>query len=203
MKRLSLLVAILLIATIGGVYAAWTYIGGNATAEKDYSISMGVIKTSTESAGVYTVTSNVDKIIVEPTEDKVNYVATLDYQYFEGTGDAPTITLKFTPSVGSVYHSGIKTELYFAFQDYVPTYDGSEIFAFTYTASNKYVIEANEWTDTDSDGVLEYTLTLTEETFIMLSKDFNLNTKEKAQAFAGQLKDVTLYINSVADAIAE
>ena len=60
MKKLSLLVALLLIATIGGVYATWTYVGN----DQIHTFSpKGVIMEDVEiegTVGSYTIESNCE-----------------------------------------------------------------------------------------------------------------------------------------------
>jgi hypothetical protein len=79
MKKLTLLVALLLCVTIGGVYATWIFAGDSILSQTDpFANKMGDVDTTT-SAGAYHFTNNTMAIVVEPdSNDTHNTTLTWD-----------------------------------------------------------------------------------------------------------------------------
>ncbi len=95
MKRFSLLVAILLIATIGGVYASWVY-PTTTTMSTHSSKVIFLSDDSTEGVeGSYTVDSNISRFTIDPASE-TDYTAVLNVEYT--TGNTPALKIRFTPS---------------------------------------------------------------------------------------------------------
>ncbi len=144
MKRLSLLVAILLIATIGGVYAAWTY--ADSSTDMGTHIERNITLDDAETtglAGTYSMSTNLNmlKIVPNNQDDKK---AVLDPTFVVDSGDKLTVTLNFTPTEtaeGSVKANGIKTYVYFGTATDL-VYRGNPIFNFGYGKGAPYVINA-------------------------------------------------------------
>ena len=89
MKKLSLLIALCILLTVGGVYATWIYSGNQIDAQTTPFISkMGGLDHEGNS-GSYTFTNNTLEFSVEPNtqEDKITTI-----QWNDGS-----ITLVFTP----------------------------------------------------------------------------------------------------------
>ena len=92
MKKLSTLIALALIVTIGGVYAAWSYAQGTtASSEITREINMAQVNTDSNK-GTISVTPSNFAFLVDDIE-AVDYVAALT-----GTGELAII---FTPATGS------------------------------------------------------------------------------------------------------
>lgn len=89
MKKLSLLVALALLVTVGGVYATWTYSGHSIDPQTEPFVSkMGALDHEGNS-GAYSFSNNSLDFSVEP-DDQMTKNTTIRW----GTG---TITLTFTP----------------------------------------------------------------------------------------------------------
>ena len=121
MKKLSTLIAIALIVTIGSVYAAWSYAQGSAASnEITREINMAQVNTDSNKGSI--AATPYDFAFLVDDVDTKDYVADL-----VGTGD---LTLVFTPATGAdatLATNGIKmlatiTVTYVG--DSAPTYTG-------------------------------------------------------------------------------
>lgn len=94
MKKLSVLIALALVLTIGGAYATWTYAAGGAQGTSgSVEIGMGTLETDGDiSIGSFAITSK-PTLTVEPKVDKSDYTTTLNV-----TGD---LVITFTPSASA------------------------------------------------------------------------------------------------------
>lgn len=96
MKRLSVIIALALCLTIGGVYAAWTYsVGTPAEQTGSFAVAMGtkVLDDDTNS-GSFSVVST-PSFVVEPG-NATNYTTTLVKA--DGSAD---LVIKFTPNANA------------------------------------------------------------------------------------------------------
>ena len=93
MKKLSLLVAILLIATIGGVYATWNYSQGDVVSKSSYFDEVTKItdKVVENAKGVIEITHNDLTITIDDS----------DNDHFAEWNLTGSITIKFTPNAGA------------------------------------------------------------------------------------------------------
>ena len=92
MKKLSTLIALALIVTIGGVYAAWSYAQGTtASSEITREINMAQVNTDSNK-GTISVTPNNFAFLVDDI-NAVDYVAALT-----ATGE---LAITFTPATGA------------------------------------------------------------------------------------------------------
>ena len=90
MKKLSLLIALALIVTIGGVYAAWNYSQGSAASvEITREINMAQVNTDGNKGTISASPSNVAFLV----DDAGDYHTTLT-----GTGE---FAITFTPNAGA------------------------------------------------------------------------------------------------------
>lgn len=113
MKKLSTLIAIILIATIGGVYATWNYAGTTkdigVQENKTVTLENAVLDGA---AGTYTLTHNIASINITPNnqEDKL---ATIVATYT--SGDKPVFTLTFdaAPNAGVIRDEALASYVYF------------------------------------------------------------------------------------------
>lgn len=153
MKKISLLIALCLILTIGGVYAAWNYAQGNVTNAID-SMDVGTGKNIyiTEAVvgnakGTINVDANAATIVIDNADN--NHVAEVDY-----SGD---IVITFTPNAGAdpdVISDGIKLQ-YTLVCSSGWEYNGKAIFASSSApitlnggaATKSVTIPASEWSD--------------------------------------------------------
>jgi len=151
MKKISLLIALSLILTIGGVYAAWNYAQGNvqnAIDSMDVGIGKNIYITPAElgnSKGTISVDASAAVIAIDDADN--NHVAEVSY-----TGD---IVITFTPAAGvdaDVAANGIKLQ-YTLVCSGGWEYNGTAIFASEATAhtlnggvaTKSVTIPASEW----------------------------------------------------------
>lgn len=92
MKRLSTLIAILLIATIGGVYATWNYSQGAAASKTAYFDDVTKItdKVVDNAKGVIEITKNDLAITIDDANNN----------HYAEWSIAGSLTVKFTPNAG-------------------------------------------------------------------------------------------------------
>ena len=192
MKKLSLLIALCMLLTIGGVYATWSYVGStdiiDAFAESKVTIADAVIEGT---YGIYKIDSNL-VLTVDQAND--NHEAEL---VFGSNNDQPVyLTVTFTPSVNApkaIKDNAVESELYFgvttpmqykmdAEGNYADNGTPVDIFKFKNPGNGK-LDNTFAWTKTD-DGTFTYTLNadaLKEQ--ISLSQTFVLDIKAEHDAF--------------------
>ncbi|MBR2967398.1 MAG: hypothetical protein IKC35_01305 [Clostridia bacterium] len=157
MKKLSLFVALLLVATIGGVYATWNYVGSDQihTFTTKGVIMEEVIVSGT--VGEYSIESNfnqgrIDQAKGNDTDPSKYHKAELSYELKDSATKAK-VRISFTPTATAGYdilNSGVITYLWFGDNGMVyktdsnGNYDanGTEnaIFDFTYDSENYITI---------------------------------------------------------------
>ncbi|MBR1983352.1 MAG: hypothetical protein IKA12_01545 [Clostridia bacterium] len=112
MKKLSMLIAMILCVTIGGVYATWTYAGNDVT-DKEYEkvIALSGVATS-DPSGAYEITSNISGIVLDQKATG-DYTAVLSFG--SNNSEAPFLTVTFTPSEtlasDEIKANGLPTEI--------------------------------------------------------------------------------------------
>ena len=196
MKKISLLIALCMLLTIGGVYATWSYVGStdiiDAFAESKVTIADAVIEGT---YGIYKIDSNL-VLTVDQAND--NHEAEL---VFGSNNEQPVyLTVTFTPSVNApkaIKDNAIESELYFGVttsMQYKMDADGNysesgtpvDIFIFKNPGNGK-LDNTFTWTKND-DGTFTYTLNadaLKEQ--ISLSQTFVLDVKAEHDAFRSAL----------------
>lgn len=144
MKKLSLLVALILCVTIGGVYATWNYAENAATSQTKYFDASTVITDKVESLSKGTIkvdTTNL-KITIDDTND--DFYGELKIEGY--------VSVEFTPSAGAsheVANNGIKMQYVLGSTENFK-YLGNDIFTVDTTAqvesaaSKSFTIEADE-----------------------------------------------------------
>ena len=111
MKKLSILIALCMLVSVGGVYAAWVYADGAVADRSNDHTAIGITgSTNTSEKGVFALTNSIE-ILVD--DDKfVNTSTGVAYKaILTGTGE---FTVSFTPSAGApenVVNDGIKMKL--------------------------------------------------------------------------------------------
>ena len=110
MKKITILSSILALATVGGVYATWTYAGTNdivdAFTEAKVTLEGATLNGSN---GLYTVTTNLVMTIDQKSEN--DHTAVLNYT--SNNGEDMHITIRFTPAAfapGEIKKAGVPTE---------------------------------------------------------------------------------------------
>ncbi len=192
MKKLSVLIALMLCVTIGGVYATWSYTASediyDAFAEAKVTIADAV---SLGSNGEYKIESNLVL-----TVDQANDDHEAELVFSSNNGQDIFLKVTFTPNKDapqSIKDNAISSELYFgttttmqykmdADGNYSETGTAKDIFTFT-NASDGVFSPNVTWTK-DPDGVFTYTLNETAlKGVISLSQIFKLDTKGEHDAF--------------------
>lgn len=172
MKKLTLLVALILCVTIGGVYAAWVYTG-NTMGTASRTLSHGLATATTEgNVGLYKITHNDIDIKIDQTAAD-DYTAKLVV-----TG---SVTITFTPNPGApsdIVANALPTVAYLALTDSAANlYEGKEIYK---VADTKLDLV---WGAPDADGVFSATVTADQIDTLLDIDTFVLDTHAKHTAF--------------------
>lgn len=197
MKKLSLLIALCMLLTIGGVYATWSYVGStdiiDAFAESKVTISDAVIEGT---YGIYKIESNLVL-----TVDQANDNHEAELVFGSNNSDPVYLTVTFTPSANApkaIKDHAVKSELYFGVtteMQYKIDGDGNyadngtpvDIFSFANSGDGELNNEFT-WTKND-DGTFTYTLNADQlKEQISLSQTFVLDIKAEHDAFREALK---------------
>ena len=192
MKKLSLLIALMLCVTIGGVYATWSYAGTNdiadAYAEAKVTITDAVL---TGANGTYTIESNLVLHVDQKNED---HEAELVFD----SNDSNPIYLKvtFEPSdfaPQTIKNEAVLSELYFGTTtdmkykiDGDGNYDanGTAVDILDFANKSNNVFNPNVTWNKQPDGTFIYELDEADlRSMIYLSRDFVLDTKTEHDAF--------------------
>jgi len=150
MKKLSLIVAMVLVATIGGVYATWQYATGSV-ASTDVALKPTIVhKSEASEKGTISATSTLALELDNVGEYKVGYTPV------EGIDGHIIVT--FTPATSgvdpSVAENGIEMEWYVVISDGW-NYNGQPIFV---ASSEKTTLSGA----TKQDGVFRYEISAVE-----------------------------------------
>lgn len=217
MKKITILSSLLALATVGGVYATWTYASTNdifdAFTEAKVTLEGA---TSSGSNGLYSVTTNLVMTIDQKSEN--DHTAVLNYA---ANNDKPLhITIRFTPAAfapEAIKKAGVPSEYYFgttvdmkynidAQGNYSATGTPTDIFTLGHVSDGnfdanvtwvKYDGEGNVVNDADTFGAY-FEMTFDETAIknnIQLSRAFVLDTKAEHDAFSDALKgNITLKV---------
>jgi hypothetical protein len=198
MKKLSLLIAMILCVTIGGVYASWAYTTDESGVTEKEAFGVITMKTydKVTSYGDFTISTNFAIQIVpllevdeDTTVPSANHVAAIKYTNKNGDDIAEEdakITITFTPNASAeadIKANAIDAWYYLidstADKDATKTMkfdNGSgDVNIFTYATKTKI-----DW-GTPSAGV--FTATVLAKDVIALSENFLLDTIEKFEDF--------------------
>lgn len=184
MKKLSILIALCILLTVGGVYATWIYSGNQIDAQTEPFVSkMGGIDHEGNS-GSYSFTENSLDFAVEPDSQDTK-ITTIAW----GTG---SITLVFTPKgdisddmLAKALNATLTVELASSTAGTYNTFD-------VYTIDPNFAVELTEadWTSHNSGEYYTYTITsATIEDAISIG-NFHLPTQDEYEAFKAVIQDV-------------
>lgn len=182
-RKISLLVALILCVTIGGVYAAWTYagVGENAqTIGKGINLTTSILE-GTEGSYTMTVGDVVLRIDQKATGD---YTPVLQINKAEHA-TAATMTFHYTPTeIASLETEANCVVSYVSFSSAI-SYEGRAVFSFPgyITIDKVNGTGANKWVK-QSSGAFSFTIDAeTLAQYIVLNDGFYLDTKAKYDAF--------------------
>lgn len=192
MKRLSILIALMLCVTIGGVYATWTYAGTNDIADAYAEAKITIADAELTGAnGTYSITSNLVLTVDQANEDHE-----AELVFTSNNSDPIFLKVTFTPAANApqaIKDNAVPSELYFgttspmqykidAEGNYSETGTPTDILKFKNVADDD-LDENVVWTQ-QSDGTFTYTLDendLKEQ--IQLNRVFVLDIKSEHDAF--------------------
>lgn len=190
MKKLSLLVALILCVTIGGVYATWYYSGAENVADISEPITINLDDAQTVgSHGSYTLVKNVP----DATFFRIDQV---DDNHKAGLRTNSTIVLVFKPNAhasAEIKGGNFDTWIYFSGNFDTLTYQGESIFK-TATAKDKDTGIKITWT-VNAEGNLECDITNYIVEALQLENDFYLDTLTDYNAFASAIDGVKFNVH--------
>ncbi len=177
MKKLSLLIALILCVTIGGVYATWTYTQNTDVADESIGMTMNLTDVAySGSYGTYKINTDSLKLKIDPKEGTTHTTAL----YIEGE-----IVITFTPnSVApeTVKENGVDSTFKFSLSNTNWTYDDGDG-AKTLITLGHDGAENIVWGEPSADGVFTYIITAKELAEHISLAEFNLDTKVKYDEF--------------------
>lgn len=190
MKKLSLLVALILCVTIGGVYATWTYVGETIAPHQDPIVNKMGDVTFSGASGTYHVSNNTMSFVVEPKE------GTYDTQ-LTASGTA-TLNFAADPSISDKpLKNALCATITVVGTDLETTkYNGTTIY--TLDPSFKITLDEDDWTQEGNN----YSVTLNAADLLpaVTMADFNLPSHDDYLAFQNAQKSAVFRINIAAAA---
>ena len=181
MKKLSLLVALALLITVGGVYATWTYTQTTDVADESVGMAMNLTGVAyAGSYGAYEINRDNLKLTIDPK-----------------TGTSHTTSLKiegelkvtFTPATfapAAIKENGVPSTFSFSLSNDNWKYDDGEgeDFIVTLKHTDDHDIE---WTP-NGDGTFSFTLNATQLAEHIELSEFELDTKSDYDSFTEALR---------------
>lgn len=183
MKKVSAIIAMATIMTIGGVYATFNYAQGDAASVSD-TLSPSIESAVLESKkGTIKITSDF-----EVTIDDLGVIKGTGRSYFTGMKTTGTFKVTFTPEIGAdadVRDNGIKLSMKLSFTG--NKYDNKDIFVTTGLDSDSSVL-LNEGNKINGD----YVVSLTD--YFDANNQIKLSTYAEYQAYETELKNTKITI---------
>ena len=145
MKKLSTIIALALIVTIGGVYAAWHYDRGAVSLEITRSATMASIQSDTPMGSIsidQSANSNQGNTLKFLVDDVIDAEAGKAKDWVAELVPSGSVWVKFTPAANAdqtVKDNGIKMKATVTVTGTQETYDGKKIFA-PKDGANSFVI---------------------------------------------------------------
>lgn len=187
MKKLSALIMVLLVVTIGGVYATWSYAEADATTSHQHMSINLETATTTQAEGVISNVINTMNVLIDDPDN--DYTAELSV-----TGKMGFV---FKPNAGAsddVVEDGIAMQWQLEQSNPAVQYDGVNIFTITQASpvaltSTKITAENAASFDVDlSDHIGGFYVEVTAENVsAVLNINLSLPTYEDYEAFRTQL----------------
>lgn len=172
MKKLSLLVAMILCITIGGVYATWTYTQNTDVADEAININMNLTDVVySGSYGTYKVDTTGLNLAIDPKAETTHITA------LYATGN---IVITFTPNSvapSDVKENAVKSTYTFTLANPNWKYDGKDVVTVNHTEKHDIV-----WVDNE-DGTFSYTISASDFMKHVSLTEFELDTKVKYDAY--------------------
>ena len=173
MKKLSILVALILCVTIGGVYATWTYTQNTDVADEQVHMSMNLTDVAySGSYGTYKVDTESLKLKIDPKTGTTHTTAL----YIEGQ-----IVITFTPNSvapGEVKEGAVESTFQFTLTNTNWLYEGKKVVTLAHPEAEEIT-----WGLPDEKGVFTFIITAEELAKHITLTEFELDTKAKYDAF--------------------
>lgn len=176
MKKLTVLVALLLCITIGGVYATWIFAGDTIMSQTDPFVNkMGDVDTST-SAGSYHFVNNTVNLVVEP-ESATSYDAVITWSGEVTLQFAANDTISAEP-LSRALNAVITIE---AVDIDLAKYESEQI----YTLNNSFKIQLTEgsWAHDDVTNTYSYKITADALEGAVSIGEFSIDNYDRYKAF--------------------
>jgi len=198
-KKLSIIVALILCVTIGGVYATWVYPGNemgqviqpvsNVMAEADFAGSFGTYHTVSNSLAL-----QVDQASGS-FNTELKYVGELVIEFTPHANISPNQKAAALGATVTVTAADLSKATYTDDQG------TSEIWNLSDTPT--FTLAESDWSDTDGDGIYTCTITCDKlNNIITMKRAFNLLSYDKYLSFQKQQKLAVFRIKIAAAAVA-
>ena len=200
MRKLSVLIAMLLCVTIGGVYAAWTYTNPSADITDQRFEQLITISTATEegAAGTYAIETNITGLSIDQkgtnSEGVDFHKAMLNYTTRDDETPYVKITLKLKENTCSDIFDSLVSTYAVNVLDVVGQYASADIFT-----DHKSGTTEIQWTYDSVNDIYYFEITDMSEEITL--NDFILASKSEHTAFSAALGRPVLEI-SVSDGVA-
>lgn len=172
MKKLSLLIALCMLLTIGGVYATWTYTQNTDVADEAVNMNMNLTDVAySGSYGTYKVDTSSLKLAIDPKTGTTHTTAL----YIEGN-----IVITFTPnSVAPVEikENGLDTTYTFSLSNPTWQYNSQNIVTLNHAEAHSI-----EWVK-QADGTFTYTISAAALSSHISLTEIVLDTKTAYDAY--------------------
>jgi len=172
MKKISLIIALALIISIGGVYATWTYTQSSDVMDVRKGTALNLTEaTSIGTYGTYSINTDTLTMDIDPKAGTTHTTSLLI------NGE---VVITFTPNThapADVKANGVDSTYTFSLSNADWKYDGQTIVELTHTEAHDIV-----WTK-ETDGTFTYTFDATALAEHIRLTEFNLDTKAKYDAY--------------------
>lgn len=173
MKKLSVLIALILCVTIGGVYATWTYTQNTDIADEQIHMTMNLTDVAyAGSYGTYRIDTSGLTMKIDPKEGTTHKTAL----YITGQ-----IVITFTPNSVApqeVKDNGVDSTFQLTLTNDNWLYEGQKIVTLQHNDAEEIT-----WGAPDQNGVFSFVITAEELSQHITLTEYNLDTKAKYDAF--------------------
>lgn len=180
MKKLSVLIALLLCVTIGGVYATWTYTQTTDVADEAINMAMNLTSVAySDGYGVYEIDQSGLTLTIDPKEGTTHTTSLVI------SGQLVVTFKPATYAPGDVKENAVPTEYTISLSNNSWTYDDDE----TDEEAPKAILTLNhtgahdvEWVK-QADGSFTFVLNADELAEHLSLTEFDLDTKAKYDSY--------------------
>ena len=191
MKKLSLIIAMILVVTVSGVYATWNY-SRNVVDSKQATMTIAVTGTASSAKGVISIDSAPKRVIIDDTEGVNGYDHVAEIWYGDINADSQPIgasqdglvTFTFTPAATGVDETVKTNGIPLAY-----TITISSVGSFNSLPIFELVNPTGHF---DADGVFTKSINLKDH--IKFANEIKLDTYAKYQAFEQAIAQITFTV---------